>query len=622
MKMINLLICAMIMVMFSVSVSAINLNDQPSIPLTSSVDLTFEDNQFKIQGYGQTIFLSPIVNYKNKWYGARNLPNSIVTPTGSDYGSYYKFGLNISLPPNTLPFINEVRFNILNGTDITYSDTGFYFGDEESSGAIYVDFGDIVQGEFVLSTGDGYISITNITNKNLNLDPTITFATVEITSIHTATLDTDKYIVVYCDDVNNDISFKIYNTTGSLLYGEKDIDTSAGSCNYQSVGASAVNTTHWVATWDDIGDGDASFMFFRLGTNKTGIIDADTNAGSSQATSVSSFNSTHFVISWFDYIDNDIWFSIQNTTKVGVNAGRVTVDNSVGTSYSVSVSAFNDTTFVIAYFDGADSDITFAVYNTQKTLIAGPIDVDENATDSFSLNPSYSTSVAALNSSTFVIGWYDAGSSDATFALYDSTGTPKSAQIDADTAADTSQSVQVAALNSTAFVITWKNSSTLNYATYTQSGARISAGTIDTSDISTSSYQYQSPTSYNTNGVSLCDDNWVIGYTNYTYSGATYKGILREYTPEGSAWNGVCPIESPTDSCTYSGSGVWTIQVSDNCVLSDNLINDSIIVNGTGGLLTINGNVLCKNSLSYKPTAFTGAFNVWVKSGKTFGVVK
>jgi surface protein len=75
------------------------------------------------------------------------------------------------------------------------------------------------------------------------------------------------------------------------------------------------------------------------------------------------------------------------------------------------------------------------------------------------------------------------------------------------------------------------------------------------------------------------------------------------------------------NTCTYSGSGVWIIQVSDNCTINTQTINNTINVNGTGGYLFVNGTVLAK-SISMTPSIFNGNFMVRILIGKTFGVFK
>lgn len=77
----------------------------------------------------------------------------------------------------------------------------------------------------------------------------------------------------------------------------------------------------------------------------------------------------------------------------------------------------------------------------------------------------------------------------------------------------------------------------------------------------------------------------------------------------------------PDNSCTYSGSGTWYIQISDNCVIGTQTIDSPCNVNGSNGILLVNGTVLCKN-ISYTPTAFNGNFTVGILTGKTFGAYK
>lgn len=78
---------------------------------------------------------------------------------------------------------------------------------------------------------------------------------------------------------------------------------------------------------------------------------------------------------------------------------------------------------------------------------------------------------------------------------------------------------------------------------------------------------------------------------------------------------------SITNTCTYSGSGTWYIKVSDNCTLTTQTINERIIVNETGGKLTITGNVRAKN-WSLTPSAFTGTFIFYIAPGGSYGLIR
>lgn len=58
------------------------------------------------------------------------------------------------------------------------------------------------------------------------------------------------------------------------------------------------------------------------------------------------------------------------------------------------------------------------------------------------------------------------------------------------------------------------------------------------------------------------------------------------YTPPNadSSIDLVFDLETPTDSCTYGGTGTWNINCADNCNISTitNLNNNAIIITGTG----------------------------------------
>lgn len=65
------------------------------------------------------------------------------------------------------------------------------------------------------------------------------------------------------------------------------------------------------------------------------------------------------------------------------------------------------------------------------------------------------------------------------------------------------------------------------------------------------------------------------------------------------------PISNNT--CTYSGSDIWTVNIADNCTISTPItLNNTLVLNGTGGTFTVNTSMTV-NNLSLTPTA-TGSF--------------
>jgi hypothetical protein len=432
------------------------------------------------------------------------------------------------------------------------------------------------------------------------------FSAVNVTSVHTCPLDTHTFAVAYSDDTNDDFSFQVWDTNGTQVLAETDVDsTSGGGMLYTSIGISAFNSSVFALGWYDRTDYDATFAVYNTaGTLLSGPTDADTDIGvTSFSVQVSCFNSTHFVIAWIDSTEADATFAVYDSSS-NLVAGPTDVDTGVSASFSVSVSALNSTVFVIGWNDYLTQDATFAVYNSAGTKLAGPTDAD---TDTGSAN---SVSVSAFDSATFVIAWFDGTDQDATFTIYNSAGTNLTLPIDVDAAVGTdSYSVQVAALNSTVFAVSWYDSVDfdLTFATYMYVASinNVTVVTVNT-DIEgwpTSSnlpFLYQSPCSQETGtGIKIYSDNWVIAYAN-----TTTQSIWRAFMPNGTAWDGLVPAAGDTTKPTYSGvstnSTVWATSCNFSVTLADEtaLANYTFGCNNTG--LWVNGSVTVISGSSYK----------------------
>lgn len=370
---------------------------------------------------------------------------------------------------------------------------------------------------------------------NITIQYLIT-VTAEIppTSVHTCPLDETTFVLAYHDEDNDDFSFQIWDTNGTQILAETDIDTtSGGSIYYTSIGVSAFNSTTFVIGWHDNAEEDTTFAVYNItGALLSGPTDADTFTSSSYCVQVSCLNSTHFVIAWFDLEGGYIYFSVYTSSSI-LATGPISLGDADG-SFSVSISAFNSTTFVIGYYNDTDYDATFTVYNSAGVLLAGPIDADTD------INYSLSVSVSTLNSTYFVIGWYDCTDQDATFAVYDSGGNLKTGPTDADTTVGYSRSVQVSALNSTAFVISWYDQIDfdLSFATYLTDGTFIASNDVESwSTVENTPFKYQSPCSKETsNNITIYNGNWIIAYAN-----ATTLPVWKAYKSDGTTWDGTIP---------------------------------------------------------------------------------
>jgi len=385
---------------------------------------------------------------------------------------------------------------------------------------------------------------------------------ISVTSIAVTPLSNNTFVMVYCDDTNDDISFIIYNTNGSNLTGEIDADTSAGDCVHNSVSVSAFNSTAFVIGWYDSVDSDASFSVWNnQGANLTGVIDADTNVGISYSVSVSAFNSTSFVVGWHDGIYGDVLFRTYQ-----INGSPISVEIAVDTTTYESitqVSAFNSTSFVIGWYDGTDTDASFRTYRINGSPISASIDSDTD------IGYSDSVSVSAINSTSFVIGWQDETDDDVTAEVDSINGDLITTAFDVDTTTVGDGAVSVSAINSTSFVVGWYDGTDTDasFRTYQINGSPISAQI----DASTTALAYVSVAAKSTaTNIGFCNNNFVIAWvsntTNFNWS---------VYNVNGSAWNGICISPNNAPVWTKSINNVslnssLNLSIQFNCTDADN----------------------------------------------------
>jgi hypothetical protein len=154
--------------------------------------------------------------------------------------------------------------------------------------------------------------------------------------------------------------------------------------------------------------------------------------------------------------------------------------------------------------------------------------------------------------------------------------------------------VSVSCLNSTYFVISWYDyvDFDLSYAIYDSVGNNIVALT-DIESWPTAGnvpFQYQSPCSQEAaTGIEIYSDNWIIAYAN-----TTTQAIWKAFQPNGTAWDGTIPATNtaPTnDACDSDATFTANIYGWSNMTVSDvdlvaNLQTVDIEVNTTGDAQT------------------------------------
>jgi len=475
----------------------------------------------------------------------------------------FKFGWNISTGVLAKSKVNSVCLE----TDkpLPFDNSNWYFSDYK------INFDDLKELGFDINLTNTTLTISNLSGKEFWFDPTIQFAVQQITSVAVAALDSTTAVVVWCDDTQNDITFRVFDTNGTNITQDVDItSTAGGGCDYTSVAVSALNSTVFVVGRYDSVNADITFdICDRYGTCFVGPIDADISVGVSQSVSVSALNETAFVIGWYDNAVDDAIFAIySNTGTLMVNP--TDADTTVG--ISLSVSALNSTDFVIGWYDNPDFDSTFAIYSG-ATLRFGPTDVDTDVIDARSV------SVSSFNETDFVMSWYD--NPNSTFAIY-SQNTLRFGPFDADITAGTSSQVSVSSLNESDFVMSWYSQASNDFwvNVYNAQGVNASSATkVEDSPGVKFNSVFANATA---TGIGFCPDTFVIAYAN-----GTAQGDWQSFYSNGSSWAGDCPSgAAPPTMCTPTVDVEWVIVDAQTCSSDVNIGSGNIVIN-TGGTLTL-----------------------------------
>ncbi|MEM5828129.1 MAG: hypothetical protein QW197_01325 [Candidatus Aenigmatarchaeota archaeon] len=483
--------------------------------------------KIKLEDLNKEIAIKPFFEDE---YGNRFFPDidEEVLPFYKINENSYKFSINVKNVPSSFNYLGLI---INTSLPIETNEKSIsVFGNDF---ALVFDFSDIRDFEFNISENEIKINISNL--RDVFIDPTITFTTEQVESLAVSPLDIDKFVIAWCDEVSKSIKFKIYSTTGQVLVNDVVVDTSAGitnACDYYSVSVAALNNTHFAIAWFDAAEQDTTFAVYDYqGILRLGPIDEDIAVGTnSWGVSVSAFNSTHIVIGYYDYIDQDATFSTWNLVTRTRVYGPFDVDTGVATdSYNVHVAALNSTHFVFFYYDaGLTDDATFAVYTITGANVVTVTDEDTNVGNSYSL------SLTVLNSSYFVLAYYDASVSSIIFSIRNSAGALVVGPITEATNVGTSGAfVSVAALNDTHFVIAYYDNVAKQHKFSIYNWNTRVVGPIS---ISSSNLRWIAVTSrLAAVNISICNQNWIVAYVL-----STTQSNFSTYTPYGTIWDGYC----------------------------------------------------------------------------------
>jgi len=405
---------------------------------------------------------------------------------------------------STLVLINDSDFNIkikvkADGTYVTIPAgevSEFFYGNNnwyviEKTGREFsrdIDGNNLSSSEFVFNTaGLVYISIAMIDSTHFviaycdygnNNYGTAIIGTVSGSSISfgseyvfnaagtyypfAATIDSTHFVIAYADDGNNNNGTAIIGTISgtSISFGSKYV-FNAGHTNY--ISAAMIDSTHFVVAYMDVGN--SSYGTAIIGTVSGTSISFGSeyvfNAADNYYISVATLDSTHFVVAWQDAGNSNYGTAIIGTVSgSSISFGSEYVFNA-GATYYISAAMIDSTHFVVAYWDNGNSDYGTAIIGTVSgsTISFGSEYV-------FNTGNTYHISVATIDSTHFVVAWQDAGNSDYGTAII---GTINGSSISFDSeyvfnAAGTHYN-SAAMLDSTHFVVAYSDGGNNSYGT-------------------------------------------------------------------------------------------------------------------------------------------------------------
>ena len=312
-------------------------------------------------------------------------------------------------------WLKKAVFPIFTDTTITYGAENVF----NSASTDYISVAALDSTHFVASYRDGGNSYYGTTVVGVISGTTITsygtenvFNSASTNHVSVAALDSTHFVVCYKDDGGDDYGIArvgIVSGTTITSYGAENVFNSASTVY---VSAAALDSTHFVVVYRDGGNSD-------YGTGIIGVVSGTTitsygaeNVFSSIFTthiSVAALDSTHFVVAYKKDGTNNY-----GAARVGIVSGTTitsygaeNVFNSADT-YNISAAALDSTHFVVSYQDGGNS-----YYGTARVgIVSGTTITSYGSENVFNSATTYYTSVAALDSTHFVVAYRDAGNSN------------------------------------------------------------------------------------------------------------------------------------------------------------------------------------------------------------------
>ncbi|MEK6908806.1 MAG: hypothetical protein AABX23_02005 [Nanoarchaeota archaeon] len=474
--------------------------------------------------------------------------------------------------------ISDIIINVFE-KDSNESLARFYNLTENEYNKIYLNnLGDRNQDTFDLLVTGGEVEFDHI------IDPS-TALNGFLGDVGLAPLTSESYVMTYLNRTGNTVQFQIMNTDGTTILQPVTIATGSGdgynrTNNVTRVAVASINSTFFVIGWTNT-SAEWRAGFKTDGTYYFSPVTTDGSIGTAlHEIALTAFNTTLIAYCYVDSTEGDldmIRFDAQTGTLIGtetdVNAAVVPEG---GLQDRADCDVVNATSLVAVDYDaGGDDDAIYHLVDHAGTEV-----VTDTAIDS-AVGTAAQVASATIDNDKYVLAWYDQGEQDITIAINDLAGNSILSATDVDTAVGSSSRLSIATVfnkstNSDNFVVAYFNQSAgdIVAVAYNGSGTMVTQNFIVESFANTAPALYYAVGKNPATGMSLCNETWVITYTN-----SSDKSITKTYWLNGTLWDGNCPFtpvfglfnETILNNSAYVNNAVYAFNIT---------ITDS---NGTAG---------------------------------------
>lgn len=427
------------------------------------------------------------------------------------------------------------------------------------------------------------------------IDPLIAFSLNSIEASRGSPINENMYALVWCDETQDDVTYAIYYTNNTVYKSATDVDANSGLCQFDhQVDVTTKDYNEFIISWwSYTAGGDVKIKHYNLTSNTSGEVIISEGSTAGYTSSVSAFNESDFVVAWYNSTsyttDSKIYTGVD--TLVAYRTRGSTIND-----WAMDVDAIDEEEHLygLCYFTYfppfSPGWIRMDMYNTTGDNRGGITAASNNA---FGFN----LQANAMNSSLFGCAYANKKTVDNPAVRFSAVPVDTAIKYVDEIPLDythTNPSVGFAPINSTAFAAAWYDDDAEDDATqcnvWTFNGTKLN--TVD-KNLTHIDYPYTSVFSLNVaTNFRLCDDLF----------GISWSDALAGYTETMQPNLTDLPANYKCSTCIYyNGQGDWDIDCSDNCLIQEENIaeyegNENINIIGEG-VTTFSGVTMDVNDL-------------------------